>query len=125
MERSSLISAVNAVKLGESNDRLPGGRYRDDRRHPLHRRLASRIDGRGLAISGAFHPESDDQVPALADGRLTGTVVLLGWTGGQQWPVFAGSREANEGLPDPLNRWSKRLAYLINEVLHAAGIRRI
>lgn len=63
----------------------------------------------GLAVRGAFIPGTDDRVPFFADGACCGTVVLLGWTGSVQWPVFAASPEANDGLPDPLNRWSKRL----------------
>jgi hypothetical protein len=63
----------------------------------------------GLAVRGAFIPEADDRVPSLADGTRCGTLVLLGWTGSLQWPVFAASPEAHDGLPDPLNRWSKRI----------------
>jgi hypothetical protein len=38
-----------------------------------------------------------------------GTLVLLGWTGGRQWPSFAASAEACDGRPHPLDRWSRRL----------------
>ena len=69
-------------------------------------RIAS---GGGLAVRGAFVPGTDDRVPFVGEGVCCGTVVLLGWTGSVQWPVFAASPEANDGLPDPLNRWSKRL----------------
>jgi hypothetical protein len=63
----------------------------------------------GLAHRGAFHPAPEDGVPPLADGSPTATIVLLGWTGSQEWPVFAESPEAGDGLADPLNRWSKRI----------------
>ena len=72
-------------------------------------RLIRTVSGLGLAFRGAFHPEPADRVPPLADGTPTLTIVLLGWTGGDQWPVFAASPEFRDGLPDPLNRWSKRL----------------
>jgi hypothetical protein len=55
-------------------------------------------------------------VPGFDDGAPTLTVLLLGWTGGEQWPIFAGSPEAKDGLSDPLNRWSKRV---IDEVAAA------
>jgi hypothetical protein len=71
--------------------------------------FARKLDGAGLASRGAFHPAPEDGVPAFADGAPTLTIVLIGWTGGDQWPVFAASPEAHDGLPDPLNRWSKRL----------------
>jgi hypothetical protein len=38
-----------------------------------------------------------------------GTCVLLGFTAGVQWPHFAASSEASDGLADPLDRWSRRL----------------
>ena len=34
---------------------------------------------------------------------------MLGWTGGRQWPTFAASPEYHDGLPNPLDRWSRRL----------------
>ena len=72
-------------------------------------RLIRVVNRLGLAFRGAFHPEPADGVPPLADDTPTLTVVLLGWTGGDQWPVFAASPEFRDGLLDPLNRWSKRL----------------
>jgi hypothetical protein len=63
----------------------------------------------GLAYRGAFHPAREDRVPPLADGSPALTIVLLGWTGSVQWPVFAASPEMHDGLPNPLNRWSKRI----------------
>ena len=63
----------------------------------------------GLAVRGGFHPDPGDAVPPFADGAPTATVVLLGWTGGDQWHAFAASPEAADGLPDPLDRWATRL----------------
>ncbi len=83
--------------------------------------LVGDLDGLGLALRGAFHPAPEDGVPAFADGAPTRTIMLLGWTGGDQWPVFAASPEARDGLPDPLNRWSKRLIDGIAVKLGAAA----
>ena len=63
----------------------------------------------GLAFRGAFHPQPADAVPALPDGTAATTVVLLGFAGSGQWPVFAASPEFADGRPDPLDRWSRRL----------------
>ena len=63
----------------------------------------------GLALRGEFHPGPGDEVPAFGDGSPVGTLLLLGWTGPAQWPVFAGSPEALDALPDPLDRWSRRV----------------
>lgn len=70
-----------------------------------------RLDGDigGLALRGAFHPTAADAVPLLADGTPAGTVVLLGFVGGVGWPAFAASPEAQDGRPDPLDRWSRRV----------------
>jgi ferredoxin len=67
--------------------------------------IRSRIAAHGLAFRGAFHPDGADLAPAG-----TGTILLVGFTGGDQWPVFAASAEAGDGLPDPLDRWSRRVA---------------
>lgn len=63
----------------------------------------------GLACRGAFHPRTDDAVPVFADGGAVATLVLLGFTGGEQWPAFADSAERVDGRPHPLDRWSRRL----------------
>jgi hypothetical protein len=75
----------------------------------------------GLVIRGAFLPETKDRVPMFADGSPVLAVVLLGWTGSVQWPVFAASPEANDGLLDPLNRWSKRVIDRIAEEFGATA----
>jgi len=62
-----------------------------------------------LVIRGAFHPAAADLVPHFPDAATIGTLVLLGWTGGRQWPAFAGSPEANDEQPHPLDRWARRL----------------
>lgn len=63
----------------------------------------------GLALRGGFHPLAADGVPDLADGRPASTLLMLGWTGGRQWPVFAASPEYGDGRPHPLDRWSRRM----------------
>jgi len=63
----------------------------------------------GLSVRGAFHPGAGDGVPPMADGAPVGTLVLLGWAGGRQWPAFAASPERRDSAPHPLDRWSKRV----------------
>ncbi len=58
----------------------------------------------GLAVRGAFHPTDEDGVPSRP-----GTVVMLGFVGRVQWPIFAASAEASDGRPHPLDRWSRRV----------------
>jgi hypothetical protein len=62
----------------------------------------------GLAVRGAFHPQPGE-LGAVTGAAVWGTVVLLGFTGGDQWSVFQDSSEAQDGLPHPLDRWSRRV----------------
>jgi hypothetical protein len=75
-----------------------------------------------MAVRGAFHPSPDDNVPALPSGQPAATIVLLGWTGGSQWPAFAASAEARDGLPHPLDRWSRRLIDAAAALLGAVAL---
>jgi hypothetical protein len=61
----------------------------------------------GLELRGAFHPERDELDVELPPSMTAGTFVLFGFTGSAQWHVFAGSVEARDGLPHPLDRWSR------------------
>jgi hypothetical protein len=63
----------------------------------------------GMACRGGFHPTPEDGVPAMAVGQPARTVVLLGFTGALQWPLFALSPEYSDGEPHPLDRWSRRI----------------
>jgi hypothetical protein len=75
---------------------------------PLERAAATAAAA-GLAVRGAFHPASDDAVPALPGGGQAGTLMLVGVVGRRQWPTFAASPEAADGRADPLDRWSRRV----------------
>lgn len=69
--------------------------------------IAARAVAAGLAVRGAFHPRPGEFARELP-GVEAGTLVLLGFTGRDQWPLFEGSPEAHDGAPDPLDRWSRR-----------------
>lgn len=58
----------------------------------------------GLALRGAFHPDPGDRAP-----EGTGTLVLLGPDEPGIWTQFESSPEYQDGLPDPLDRWSERV----------------
>jgi hypothetical protein len=68
--------------------------------------LRQRAAESGLAVRGAFHPAPGEfDVPV----SWPVTVVLLGFTGSLQWEHFARACEARDGLPHPLDRWSRRV----------------
>jgi hypothetical protein len=76
------------------------------------------ITARGLSFRGAFHPETDD----LPSGIRARTLVLVGFTGRDNWQVFAASPEAGDGKGDPLDRWSRRVINAIAANLGATAI---
>ncbi|MEO1291812.1 MAG: ferredoxin [Pseudomonadota bacterium] len=68
----------------------------------------------GLALTGAFHPTEADAVPSPAR-----TLALFGYGGPALWDVFAASPEATDGTPNPLDRWSQRVAGEMIDALQA------
>lgn len=69
--------------------------------------VCERAGALGLALRGAFHAVPEEFAAAFSGMRVS-TVILLGFTGGAQWPVFRDSAEARDGQPHPLDRWSRR-----------------
>ena len=61
--------------------------------------LCERAMRAGLSVRGAYHPAQDDEL-LLAVTQRIGTIVMLGFTGAQQWPIFASAPEASDGTPD-------------------------
>jgi hypothetical protein len=51
-----------------------------------------------------------------------GTIALLGFTGSLQWPYFQRSAEATDGLPNPLDRWSRRMIGALADEFGAVDI---
>ncbi len=76
--------------------------------HTAYARLSAAATAVGLVCRGGFHPRDGDDVPVV-DDRPARTVVLLGFTGREQWPVFTASPEHGDGAPHPLDRWSQRV----------------
>lgn len=64
-------------------------------RAPLQR-LDAEARPLGLALRGALH-----------DGETT--ICLFGPDEPAFWPIFAAAPEYSDGLPDPMDRWSKRV----------------
>ena len=71
--------------------------------------LSESLDQAGLILRGGFHPDADDGLPALLDGRPAATLLLVGNAGPAFWPVFAASPEWADGAADPINRWTERV----------------
>ena len=73
------------------------------RQHGLFVRGVTRLDDAEIATWG-FDPGK----PWLA---------LVGNVGSSYWPVFSQAREYGDGEPDPLDRWSRRIAAMLAEEL--------
>jgi hypothetical protein len=62
------------------------------------------IEAAGLTPRGAFHPNSEDAVPAMPGGRPVATLVLVGNAGPAMWRRFTAERSA---ATDALDAWSR------------------
>lgn len=89
--------------------------------YPTYTQLNLAARAVGLACRGGFHPQQDDGVP-LVQKAPARTVVLLGFTGREQWSSFATSTEFNDGLPHPLDRWSQRAVSTLAQQFGAASL---
>ena len=70
--------------------------------------LSAALQPYGLQLRGGFCPDAQEAI-ALPDGRNAALLVLVGNVGGAMWPAFAASPMARDGLPHPLDRWSRQV----------------
>lgn len=73
----------------------------------------------GLALRGGLALTDEERVGPLAKAR---SLILLGFVGAEQWPAFAGSPEASDDAPHPLDRWSRRVVGALAESLGATAL---
>ena len=88
---------------------------------PMVVALARRAAAAGLALRGACHVLPGEFTGISAAVTQPATIVLLGFTGSARWPRFASSREAGDGAPHPLDRWSRRIIDVLAGELGAAA----
>ncbi|MEM9737072.1 MAG: ferredoxin, partial [Pseudomonadota bacterium] len=69
----------------------------------MSERLAALLAAEGLAVVGHFQPGPGDGASGAA------TLALVGARGDALWPHFSQSPEAQDGAPEPLDRWSRRV----------------
>jgi len=84
--------------------------------------LGLALDPLGLSLRGGFHPTSEDGVPDLRDGRGAGTLYLVGNLGRDMWPVFSRSAELQDGAPNALDRWTRRILGQVAQELDAVAL---
>ena len=71
------------------------------------------LDGTGLMVLGNCPVLATDDLP-----HDDGSLVLVGPDEPAFWPIFSASPEFKDGMPDPLDRWSKRM---LGPIAAAAG----
>ena len=70
--------------------------------------LSAALQLNGLHLRGGFCPQAHEAI-ALPDGRPAAVLWLAGNVGGSMWDAFQASPFAHDGLPHPLDRWSRHL----------------
>lgn len=76
---------------------------------------ALRVAEFGLLIRGGFVPSVEDSVPPVGEGQPSLSILLFGNAGSSIWQAFSQSDEYQDGLEDPLNRWSLRVGNALAE----------
>lgn len=71
-------------------------------------RLRVALDAHGLKVRGVVAPAPGD-LPPSHEAASAQTLVLVGHVGSSIWDHFAASPEFRDAMPDPLDRWSRRL----------------
>ena len=77
------------------------------------------VEACGLSARGVVRLSAPERVGALREVR---SLVLIGMIGARNWPAFAGSPEACDGAPHPLDRWSRRLIGALAERAGAVAL---
>ena len=67
----------------------------------------------GLLVIGSLSIVQDDRVPDVADKLPARHLLLIGNGGSSFWPVFSQSPEFEDGLSNPLDRWSRRVGAVV------------
>ena len=71
--------------------------------------LQDALSGHGLHLRGGWRPESGDGIPTLPDGQNAAVVWMVGAVGSALWSAFRASSFYADGLPHPLDRWSRAI----------------
>ncbi len=81
--------------------------------------IAAAIERSGLAARGAFALDEADRRDDLSGLEA---IVLVGAAGARGWSAFAGSPEARDRRPEPLDRWSRRVVGALAAELAARAL---
>ncbi len=76
---------------------------------PAASRFSEKLVAAGFLLVGGFQPEETDHVPETGGGSAPKTLLIVGSTGPGLWPTFKAAPEAEDGKPDPMDRYTRRV----------------
>ncbi|WP_395175375.1 hypothetical protein [Roseibium alexandrii] len=76
---------------------------------PAATRFSEKLVAAGFLLFGGFKPEDTDLVPETGTGSTSKTLLIIGSTGPGLWPAFKSAPEAEDGQPDPMDRYTRRV----------------
>jgi hypothetical protein len=88
----------------------------------IETRLRSLLQPFGLLLIGSLKIDHDDHIPDIADELPARQVLLIGNGGSSFWPVFSQSSEYQDGMSDPLDRWSRRVGRTLADKMGGRAI---
>ena len=84
--------------------------------------IETKLEVFGLHLRGFLRISDEDSIALHLDVDKPASIALVGNIGSSYWPVFAQSAEYQDGLPDSLDRWSKRVAEQVANDIGAKAI---
>ena len=90
--------------------------------NPSRSSIEQALSAHGLRLRGGWQPGAADALPPLPHGRPAAVVWMIGQVGSEVWAPFAASRFSRDGLPDPMDRWSKSIGHPLAEALGGCAV---
>jgi hypothetical protein len=84
--------------------------------------LVAKLEPAGLYLRGVLRLTTEEIESLEIDSYEEISIALVGNIGSSYWPVFSQSSEYKDGQPDPLDRWSKRVAEQVAKEIGASAI---
>ena len=84
--------------------------------------LAAKLETFGLHLRGVTGLSREELKSFQIDVGSDVSIALVGNIGSSYWPVFSQSCESRDGKPDPLDRWSRRVAEQVAKAIGASAI---
>ena len=85
-------------------------------------RLESALAPHGLRVRGGWVPTASDVLPLLSGSQSAVVVWMVGQVGSECWSAFSASPFFSDGLPDPMDRWSKSIGDALAQELDGVAL---